>query len=760
MPADSSTGRRETDVPARNVRSLLDGLPRLDEVFAFAFCTAFVRQALWLMPGKTIPVVLSAVAGLAAAFVVRRSRPERPAPPAVFWWAVALPVLAFWGLRASRVDIGYDVLNYHLMHGERGLWGPIFPPGDFYPFFFPYLNPAADLVTAMFRAVLGYRGGTVVCALALVWSAEVLWRLLTPHVRSEKARALAVLLAVASEGMLWEVSGYMVDLLSLPVLLEATRMATEAPRRERPLHLRTAVLGLLLGAAVALKLTNLVFAVPIGLVALVRWFVPREGRPGLWAALGALAAGLFAAALPVAPHALLLVAKTGNPVFPYFNALFKSPFFPEFDMKDLRWGPTSRWQALVWPVLTALHPERLSEFGVTSGRLALGWLAALVSLVAFRKDPFLRSVSAVALSGGVLWSMGTGYHRYGLFAEILGGLVLTLLVARVAGAAVSPEADGAGSSPARVRRVTAAVLLVLAGAQSARAVFLALRTDWSGRPTLFHVPADAAREALQFFRDRDLRSYLSPEERKLIPSNVVWVDAMHKVNGIMTLLDPDAPMLGLLVPDYLALPLNMRRLDAALAADRGRTACSLAFVEDVPAAESALARFGFPVKSRTPLSLPFFSHSRRLSLVVFEVTLPPPLGTKVDAEVPTPWTNDVRLRGSIDEPIQGQEVQGDLKIRGWAHEPGEDLLVTILVRGGEVRTSSFRRVPRPDVASVIPEMGDCSAAGYEAIVPYPGGLPDEVDVSVVFRSRSGKTRYYPAARIRWKPPAAEGAARP
>lgn len=755
MPADSVKGRIVALVQTRNGKGPLAGLPRLEELFAFAFCAAIVRQALWLMPGRILPVVLSAAAGLVAVALVRRSAPERPSPPLVFWLTVAVPVLAFWALRASRVDIGYDVLNYHLMHGERGLWGPIFPPGDFYPFFFPYLNPAADLVTAMFRAVLGYRGGTIACALALVWTAELLWRLLAPHVRNERARAVAVLLAVATEGMLWEVSGYMVDLLSLPLLLEATRIATEAPRQDRPLHRRTAILGLLLGTAVALKLTNLVFVVPVALVALVRWLGPREGRPGMAAVLGASAAGLVAAALPVAPHVLLLLGTTGNPVFPYFNELFKSPLFPEFNIKDLRWGPTSPLQALVWPALSALRPERLSEFGVTSGRLALGWLAALATLVAFRKDPFLRSISAIALLGGVLWSLGTGYHRYGLFAELLGGLVLALLVARLAGAA-SDEAAGPGFRPGRAPRVVAGVLLVLFAAQSARGAYLALRTDWSGRPTLFHVPADAAREALHFLRDRDLRAYLTPEERKLFPSNLVWVDAMHKVNGIMTLLDRDAPMIGLLVADYLALPLNMRRLDAALAADRGLAGRSLAFAEDAPAAESALARFGFPVKSRTPLSLAFFSHSRRLDLVVFEVTLPPPLGAKVDLDVPTPWTNDVRLRGSMDEPILGQEVRGDLTVRGWAREPGEDLLVTVLVRGGEVRPSSFRRVPRPDVAAAIPEMGDCSTAGYEAVVPLPDGLPNEVDVSVVFRSRSGKSRYYPAARIKWTGAAAPG----
>jgi hypothetical protein len=47
-------------------------------------------------------------------------------------------------------------------------------------------------------------------------------------------------------------------------------------------------------------------------------------------------------------------------------------------------------------------------------------------------------------------------------------------------------------------------------------------------------------------------------------------------------------------------------------------------------------------------------------------------------------------------------------------------------------------------------MGDCSSAGYEAIVPRPPGVSGEVDVSVDFYSRSGRMRHYPGAKIRWK----------
>lgn len=700
------------------------------------------------MPGSVLPICLSAAVGLVAVAVVRRSAHERPSPPLIFWLTVALPVLVLWALRAPLPDVGYDTLNYHVMHGERGLWGPLFPPGDFYPYFFPFLNPAADLVTAMFRTVLGYRGGTVGSALALVWCGQVLWRLLSPSVKNERARAVAVLLAVTAEGMLWEVSGYMVDLLSLPVLLEAARLATADVRPLRPLHRRTVALGVLLGTAVALKLTNLVFVLPIGLVALVRWLGPRTERPRALAILGAAAAGAVAIALPVAPHALLLLAKTGSPVFPYFNRLFASPYYPLLDIKDIRWGPSSAIEALGWPLLSALRPERLSEFAVTTGRLALGWLLALAALVAFRKDALLRAISAIVVVGGLLWSLGTGYHRYGLFLELLGGLLVALVAAKLV-QRPSGEESGQASRPPFAPRVVAAALLLLAAAQSARGVVFVLRSDWGGRPTVFHSPGSSARDALLLLRDRDLRAFLSPEERKAIPVNPVWIDAGPKSNGLMSLLDRDAPMIGLQVDGLFEAPLNLQRLDAALAASRGRTACAIAFEKDAGEVETTLAWFGFPVRRRTTLAFPFFSRERLVDLVVFEVALPPPLGMAPVEGVATPWAVGPLLYGSMDGPVEGQHVRGDLLVRGWAREPGEDLLVKILVGGAEVEPASFRRVPRPDVAAALPQMGDCSSAGYEAIVPRSPGAAGEVVVSVQFRSRSGRMRHYPAAKVRW-----------
>lgn len=721
-------------------------MPRLEELFAFALGASLVRQALWLVPGTVLPLLASAFGGAAIAVVVRRSAASRPTPPRLFWLVVALPILVLWALRAPLPDLGYDTLNYHLMHGQKAWMGPLFPPGDFYPYYFPFLNPAGDMVTALFRFVLGYRGGTVASALALVWTGEVLWRLLAPVLKGERTRAAAVLAAIATEGTLWEVSGYMVDLLPLPILLEALTLALSTPPETGKLPRRSAVLGLLLGAAVALKLTNLVFALPVGLVALLRW---RSSFRSVRPAIAALGAGAVAFVLPVAPHALVLTLRHGSPVFPHFNALFRSPDFPPLDIKDGRWGPVSARDALAWTVTSAFRPERLSEFTLTTGRLALGWVVALGALLFLRRDGFVRAIAFVAVAGGVLWSFGTGYYRYGLFGELAGSLAVVLVAARLAGSFGAAAASGAAPPSPAAARAAAAVLAVVLAAQTGRAFFLALRSDWSGRPTVLHALRDSSREMRHVLADRDLASFLPPEWKATLAADLVWVDATPKVNGIMTFLSPRSPMIGLQTEDLLAVQPNLVRLDEALRASAGRPAFSLAFAEDAARAEERLFRLGFPVLGTAPVSFPFFSEERRIDLVLFSVALPPPLAAAGSTTGASPWKVGAPLLGSLDGPVDGQVVAGELRVRGWAREPGEDLRVSILVDGAEVRPREFRRVPRPDVPRVFPDLGDCRWAGYEAIVERPAGTKPEPVLSVVFRSRDGRSRHYPGVRIRW-----------
>ncbi len=115
-----------------------------------------------------------------------------------------------------------------------------------------------------------------------------------------------------------------------------------------------------------------------------------------------------------------------------------------------------------------------------------------------------------------------------------------------------------------------------------------------------------------------------------------------------------------------------------------------------------------------------------------------------------PAREDVRLTGSIDAPAEGETVADDLRVRGWARVPGEDLRVTISLDGAERKATRVSRVPRPDVAAAIPSLGDCSGAGYETAIPFRPGDEGRHMIEVVFTSADGRERHYPVRFFVWK----------
>ena len=128
---------------------------------------------------------------------------------------------------------------------------------------------------------------------------------------------------------------------------------------------------------------------------------------------------------------------------------------------------------------------------------------------------------------------------------------------------------------------------------------------------------------------------------------------------------------------------------------------------------------------------------------------------------PLPWTpwrgslpsralyrEDATLVGSIDMPAENTTVTGPLRVTGWARIPGEDLQVTVTIDGEE--RSSVTRFPRPDVQTVIPSLGDCRSAGYEATYAFEPGDEGPHEIQALFRAADGRQRHYPPQRFIWK----------
>src|SRR6266536_1226520 len=214
------------------------------DALVFFYGLVFVRQYFWLLETNSIAWILSFVIASVCCYFYIATKPfpaQRFGPE--FWLVVGLPLLFAYALRAAFPDHSFDVLNYRLLHAERSLRGTLFAPGDFFPTPAPY-NPAPDTVTGLFRVILGYRLGTIVNLFALIWAAQVADKLLRPFVKKPWLRSLCVLLTMLAEHLLFEASNYMVDLLALPLLLEATFLTLQAKQIEnqRANYVRIALL--------------------------------------------------------------------------------------------------------------------------------------------------------------------------------------------------------------------------------------------------------------------------------------------------------------------------------------------------------------------------------------------------------------------------------------------------------------------------------------------------------------------------------------
>ncbi|MGH9967889.1 MAG: hypothetical protein ACREBG_08690 [Pyrinomonadaceae bacterium] len=609
----------------------------LGDLFIFLYVTVFVRQYLWVIGNNRMAWVLTlALTLLLWSLHVRFKEGPVEKTPRSFWIIVALPLLLLYALKFAFPDLSLDVLNHRLIQGERGLRGPLFMPGDFFPTIFPF-NPSSDMLTGISRHLLGYRLGTIINYLTLLYAGTVLNKLLRPFIENARWRCLSILVTLYTEHILFEINNYMVDLLTLPLLLEATRLALAEDEDNSRLRRDLLYAGFYLGSCVAFKLTNIVAVVPIVLLFAYRVLRrPRNLKLGVFANM--LLAALVAA-LPLIPHVFYIYRETGSPVFPLYNKFIVSPFWPEMNIYEGRWGPENVWQTIVWPVTMFFKPERLAELPVYSGRLTVGFIAALLCLLLPQIHRRIRLLAFALLSGALLWSATVGYIRYALFLELLSGVLLVYLASLLAA-----RTQRASRSP---RLALLAVLISVMVAQLVVASRYAYKYEWSMRPTFFKLPKQYLKETRFVFRDRHLADFLATDEKALVSEVDVWVVSNIKTNGIQVLLRNDVPMLSVNNLPYFDMPQSRKRFAEALNAVRGRRMFSLSLVENLSESVDMIKNRGLRAGRVTPVTVNFFSKYTRFYMALIEVDPapkpPPPKRTGTEpalSEIHAPLNDD------------------------------------------------------------------------------------------------------------------------
>ncbi|MGH8037802.1 MAG: hypothetical protein ACREPD_08685 [Stenotrophomonas sp.] len=231
--------------------------------------------------------------------------------------------------------------------------------------------------------------------------------------------------------------------------------------------------GALIGVMLALKMTNVVYVLLPCLY--ITWLAVRYRRPGWWGSV------VLVALVTGCSSYFYATVLTGSPVFPLFNSIFQSPYFPPESFADDRWlagiGPGILWEITfdtsrfmeAYPgalgvSLTALLGGSVLAL-VQPGRSRWLMLAALIpAAILFSQIQYVRYIFPSLVLLGVLATVALE----GLLARRPAILVTTLVVLCGVNLALLPRpswitnggawaalvADGRSQLPVLVRGAT------------------------------------------------------------------------------------------------------------------------------------------------------------------------------------------------------------------------------------------------------------------------------------------------------------------
>lgn len=366
---------------------------------------------------------------------------QRPAR----WVGAGLALLAAGcGLLALALgqDASWDLRNYHYYNGYA------LPAGRFghdllvaqLPSFF---NPALDVAYYALTEALSGRGVAFVLGCVQGLNAVPLFVIARALLAAELPQRDALALALAAAGLggaiaLSELGTTFHDnVISLGILGALALLAAgwdELAAGPRGL-VRTLAAGGLLGLAFALKQTQVLFVLGAGLALLLT--VPARPRRRLLLGLAGTTGVLAGAAAGGGWWLLRLWHAYGNPLFPFYNHVFRSPWALAQSYRDPGFlpGEPGLFEALGFPLRFTLEPRLAAEATFTDHRLlALYLLLPLAfGVFAWRRRPAVpvrvRPLVWLALALAIAYALWLALFRIYRYLLPLEMLAPTLLVA-------------------------------------------------------------------------------------------------------------------------------------------------------------------------------------------------------------------------------------------------------------------------------------------------------------------------------------------
>ena len=332
-----------------------------------------------------------------------------------------------WGMDAS-----WDLRNYHYYNGWALLTGHV--GRDMLVSQVPsFYNPLLDLPFAWAAGFLNAR--LLALALGALHGADfILLTLLGESLLAEpdprRRFWLAALLAAAGCAgavALSEIGTVFYDNITSLGLLGSLLLLARRWERLVAGSWRDALLaGLPIGLAFGLKQTMVPYLAGIGVALVLTPPAPPLRRVwiGFWFGLGALLATLAGGGFWM----WHLWQAYGNPLFPYFNEVFHSPWAQAGDYRDVYYQPKDWLHRLFFPLFFTFDSRVAAEVPFFDARvLALFLLIPLAPFLGAFKRPRTAMLLATIAIAYVAWLKLFAIYRYLVVLEMLAPLAVMLI---------------------------------------------------------------------------------------------------------------------------------------------------------------------------------------------------------------------------------------------------------------------------------------------------------------------------------------------
>ena len=138
--------------------------------------------------------------------------------------------------------------------------------------------------------------------------------------------------------------------------------------------------------------------------------------------------------IPILPYLVNTVLQTRNPVFPYYNGIFKSPYYLEENWIDKRYGPKSIIELLIWPVYIIFFPRKAYEVGQTDIAFVVGYILSIIYIIFWLYKRIIKkqkisnlmiTYCSILLCFYVVWAkFAIGYTRYAGVIAVLSTILI------------------------------------------------------------------------------------------------------------------------------------------------------------------------------------------------------------------------------------------------------------------------------------------------------------------------------------------------